>query len=46
LSRFLPYFDKETAYKYINEFMWPKRYAKAVSVGEAIEMMKNAAKKL
>ena len=41
-----PYFDKETAYKYFNEFMWPKRYAKAVSVEEAIEMMKNAAKKL
>ncbi len=36
-----PYFDKETAYKYFNEFMWPKRYAKAVSVDEAIEMMKN-----
>ncbi|MBQ1629287.1 MAG: cysteine hydrolase [Treponema sp.] len=41
-----PYFDKETAYKYFNEFMWPKRYAKAVCVEEAIEMMKNAAKKL
>ena len=39
-----PYFDKETAYKYFNEFMWPKRYAKAVSVEEAIEMMKNTAK--
>ena len=35
-----PYFDKETAYKYYNEFMWPKRYAKTVSVEEAIEMMK------
>ena len=40
------YFDKETAYKYFNEFMWPKRYAKAVSVEEAIEMMKNTAKNL
>ena len=35
-----PYFDKETAYKYFNEFMWPRRYAKTVSVEEAIEMMK------
>ena len=41
-----PYFDKETSYKYFNEFMWPKRYAKAVSVEEAIEMMKYTAKKL
>ena len=32
--------DKETAYKYFNEFMWPRRYAKTVSVEEAIEMMK------
>lgn len=36
-----PYFDRETAYKYYNEFMWPVRYAQAVSVEEAIEMMKN-----
>lgn len=39
-----PYFDKETAYKYFNEFIWPKRYAKAISVEEAIEMMKKSAK--
>ena len=39
-----PYFDKETAYKYFNEFMWPRRYAKAVSVEEAIEMMKRGEK--
>ena len=32
--------------KYFNEFMWPKHYAKAVSVEEAIEMMEKAAKKL
>ena len=38
-------FDKETAYRYFNEFMWPKRYAKAVSVEDAIEMMKNSAQK-
>ena len=39
-----PYFDKETAYKYFNEFRWPRRYAKAVSVEEAIEMMKRGEK--
>lgn len=32
--------------KYFNEFMWSKRYAKAFSLEEAIEMMKNTAKKL
>ena len=37
-----PYFDKETAYKYFNEFMWPKRYAKTVSVEEAIKLMKKS----
>lgn len=36
-----PYFDKEAAYKYFNEFMWPVRYAQTVSVEEAIEMMRN-----
>ncbi len=35
-----PYFDKETAYKFYNEFMWPKRYAKTVTVEEAIAMMR------
>lgn len=34
-----PYFSKEIAYKYYNEFMWPKRYATVVSVDEAIKMM-------
>lgn len=34
-----PYFSKEIAYKYYNEFMWPKRYAMVVSVDEAIKMM-------
>ena len=34
-----PYFDGETAYKYYNEFMWPVRYAQAVTVDEAIAMM-------
>jgi len=36
-----PYFDGETAYKYFNEFMWPGRYAQAVTTDEAIEMMKS-----
>lgn len=35
------YFDRETAYKYFNEFMWPKRYAKCVSFDEAVEMIRN-----
>lgn len=35
-----PYFDKETAYKYFNEFMWGTRYAKIIIVEEAIRMMK------
>ncbi|MBR4791347.1 MAG: isochorismatase family protein [Treponema sp.] len=35
-----PYFDKETAYKYFNEFMWGTRYAKIITVEEAIRMMK------
>ena len=35
-----PYFDKETAYKYYNEFMWGTRYAKVITVEEAIRTMK------
>ena len=35
-----PYFDKEAAYKYFNEFMWGRRYAKIITVEEAIRMMK------
>lgn len=34
-----PYFDKETAYKYYNEFMWGKRYAKIITVEQAIKLM-------
>ena len=34
-----PYFTRETAYKFYNEFMWPKRYARTASVEQAIEMM-------
>jgi len=36
-----PYFDKETAYKYYNEFMWGKRYAKVISVEQAIQLLKS-----
>ncbi|MDO4459716.1 MAG: isochorismatase family protein [Clostridia bacterium] len=35
-----PYFSGETAYRYFNEFMWPKRYAKTVTFEEAVEMLK------
>ncbi len=34
-----PYFDKETAYKYYNEFMWGNRYAKIITVEQAIKLM-------
>ncbi|MBR6879683.1 MAG: isochorismatase family protein [Clostridiales bacterium] len=34
-----PYFDKETAYKYFNEFMWRKRYAKIITVEEAVSLL-------
>ena len=34
-----PYFDSETAYRYYNEFMWPKRYAQTVSVDEALRII-------
>ena len=34
-----PYFDKETAYKYYNEFMWGKRYAKIITMEEAIQIL-------
>ena len=35
-----PYFDKETAYRYYNEFMWPTRYAKVITVEQAIKLLK------
>ena len=38
-----PYFDRETAYKYYNEFMWGRRYAKIVTLDEAIELLKGKA---
>ena len=34
-----PYFDKETAYKYYNEFMWGTRYAKIITVEDAIQLL-------
>ena len=36
-----PYFDKETAYHYFNEFMWNKRYAKVISFEQAIQMLQS-----
>lgn len=36
-----PYMDKETTYKYYNEFMWPKRFAECISVEETIQRMVN-----
>lgn len=39
-----PYFDKETAYKYYNEFMWGKRYAKIITMEEAIQILGDANK--
>ena len=40
-----PYFDKETAYKYYNEFMWGKRYAKIITVEEAIRLLQQAVRR-
>ena len=34
-----PYFDKETAYRYYNEFMWGTRYAKIITVEQAINLL-------
>ena len=34
-----PYMDKETCYKYYNECMWPERFAKCVSMDEAVKML-------
>ncbi len=35
-----PYFSGETAYHYYNDFMWPKRYAKKISVEDAVEYIR------
>ena len=36
-----PYFDKETAYRYFNEFMWGTRYAKIITVEQAIRLLQS-----
>lgn len=36
-----PYFNKETAYKYYNEFMWGTRYAKVITVEQAIQLLQS-----
>ena len=36
-----PYFDKETAYKYYNEFMWGRRYAKIITLEQAIQLLQS-----
>ena len=38
-----PYFDKETAYRYFNEFMWGTRYAKIITVEQAIQLLQGNA---
>ena len=35
-----PYMDAETAYRFYNKFMWPRRYANCVSAEEAAVMMR------
>lgn len=36
-----PYFDKEVAYHYYNDFMWNKRYAKVISFKQAIQLLQS-----
>ena len=36
-----PYFDKETAYHYYNDFMWNKRYAKVISFKQAVQLLQS-----
>ena len=35
------YMDGETTYKYYNDMMWPKRFAKCISLNEAINLFRN-----
>lgn len=35
------FFNAETAYRFYNELMWPKRYAKCVSVEEAVILLQS-----
>ena len=39
-----PYFDKETAYKYFNEFMWPNRYANTITAEQAEQLLRSEIK--
>lgn len=34
-----PYMNKETVYKYFNEFIWSDRYAKVLSIEETVKSM-------
>lgn len=34
------YMDKETTYRYYNEFIWPDNFAKCISVEETLKLMK------
>ena len=34
------YFNKETAYRYYNEMMWPKRYAECISMEAAVKKLR------
>lgn len=36
-----PYFDKEAAYHYYNDFMWNKRYAKVISFKQAVQLLQS-----
>ena len=35
------YSFETVAYKYYNEFMWPKRYAKIITVEQAVQLLKS-----
>ncbi len=37
------YMDKETTWKFYNEFMWPKRYAKCIGMEEVLNLFENYA---
>lgn len=34
------FFNGEQSHKYYNEFMWKDRYAKCISIGEVVNMLK------
>ena len=43
-TRSSDYMDAETAYKFYNEFMWPDRYAKCVTMDEALQAIRDYGK--